>query len=431
MLSDVATTAIYALVLVSLLPARDHRRCCLLVNSYSTQAVVSLVSGFMGYSIMQNNQKLMNYLNSISTGTVVYVCFALTPPHGEPRATAGVILAAAFTHLLPDAVSDLSDFDYPVAEACSLTGFLLLVLVETSMQYIQYEEDHKVVKTEHTGHDCADHDYAAGVDVIHSDAGKLRASSIARIQQEVSIRNEAVSECVTCDIDIGDPHDRLFGKESSKYGSFTHPAANSDKGHDHEHGHSHGNDHQHEPKKDVESAPLLLRGHSDEQRGYSHSHGHSHDHTGEKKGLKITQTGAYTLWAALMVHSTLEGFGVGVTSSVQQGAIVFAILIHKGFESLALNSALLEAKIPYPMYLLLYGIFCLSIPVGAMVGALLKTSGSSVFSGVITGLASGSFMYIGTMEMLPTTLSSCENMLLAIALFIGSAACMAGLAGVV
>ena len=346
------------------------------------------------------------------------------------RAVAGVILAAAFTHLLPDAVSDLSGFDYPVAEACSLAGFLLLVLVETSMQYIQYEEDHKLVKTEHTDHNCADHDYAAGVEMIHSEAGKLRASSIARIQHSVSILNEAVSECEACDIVIGDPHDRLFGKESSKYGSFAQTTSYGDEGHDHEHGHGH---HHEEPRQEVEVAPLLHRGQSSEERShsYSHSHGHSHDHRGDKKGLKITQTGAYTLWVALMVHSTLEGFGVGVTSSVQQGAIVFAILIHKGFESLALNSALLEAQIPYPVYLLLYGIFCLSIPVGAMAGAILKTSGSSAFSGVITGLASGSFMYIGTMEMLPTTLSSCENMLLAIALFMGSAACMAGLAGVV
>lgn len=345
----------------------------------------------MGYSIMQTNHRLMSYLNSVSTG---------------------VILAAAFTHLLPDAVSDLKQYTYPVAEACSLTGFLLLVLVETSMQYVQYEEDHEAVKTEHLAHNCADHEYAKGVESIHEQ--RLRASSMALIQAGVNAQRAAADDCRVCE-ETGvrlDPHDHLFGKEVPvvQYGSFSHPA--------HSHDHNHGDEHR--PLK--QPSPRM-------QSAHSHG-GHTHADIG-RPGLKITLTGAYTLWAALMVHSTLEGFGVGVTSSVQQGAIVFAILIHKGFESLALNAALLEGGVPYPVYLLLYGSFCLSIPVGAMAGALLKSNGNSAFSGIITGLASGSFMYIGTMEMLPTTLHSCENMVLAISLFIGSAAAMAALAGLV
>jgi zinc transporter ZupT len=104
---------------------------------------------------------------------------------------------------------------------------------------------------------------------------------------------------------------------------------------------------------------------------------------------------AITFWGALMVHSTLEGFGIGVTSSVQQAAIVFAITIHKGFESLALVGALADSKISFTLYCFLYGIFCCSVPAGAILGALLKSSSAnSHFAGIITGLASGSFMYV-------------------------------------
>ena len=57
----------------------------------------------------------------------------------------GVILAAAFTHLLPDAIKALSMYTYPVATACSLTGFLLLVTVETVMQQLNFEQEHAVI----------------------------------------------------------------------------------------------------------------------------------------------------------------------------------------------------------------------------------------------------------------------------------------------
>jgi uncharacterized membrane protein len=56
----------------------------------------------------------------------------------------GVILGVAFTHLLPDAMNALAPYgEYPLAAACSLGGFLLLILVETLMQDLNFEEEHK------------------------------------------------------------------------------------------------------------------------------------------------------------------------------------------------------------------------------------------------------------------------------------------------
>lgn len=77
-------------------------------------ALVALLSGFTGYKIQNSNADYLSYLNALS---------------------AGVILSAAFTHLLADAMEDLEDFDYPVAPACALAGFLLLVSVETMLTF--------------------------------------------------------------------------------------------------------------------------------------------------------------------------------------------------------------------------------------------------------------------------------------------------------
>lgn len=128
---------------------------------------------------------------------------------------------------------------------------------------------------------------------------------------------------------------------------------------------------------------------------HGHNHGHSHGHGGGgADGGNMRSSSIIAFWGALMVHSTVEGLGIGVTADVEQFAIVFAILIHKVFESLALSGTLFDSKLCWTMKLVLFGSFCLSIPTGAVVGAVLKSNdaGNSLFSGIITGVASGSFM---------------------------------------
>ena len=87
--------------------------------------VVTVVSGFTRYNFSSGNDNTgtMAYLNAVSTG---------------------VILAAAFTHLLPDAIENLKEFSYPLACASALFGFLILVIVETILTYHTLEDEHKV-----------------------------------------------------------------------------------------------------------------------------------------------------------------------------------------------------------------------------------------------------------------------------------------------
>ena len=92
----------------------------------------------------------------------------------------------------------------------------------------------------------------------------------------------------------------------------------------------------------------------------------------------------------------MEGFGIGVTQDpLQQSTIVIAILIHKGFVSLALAGALLESQLQAVVYVPLFMFFALASPLGAIIACIIDTSSTScVLAGVITALASGSFMYV-------------------------------------
>jgi hypothetical protein len=72
--------------------------------------------------------------------------FTLSPPLfcDERLSSPQVILSAAFTHLLPDAISSLQMIQYPVACACSLFGFLSMVMLETILTYWTLEDEHQV-----------------------------------------------------------------------------------------------------------------------------------------------------------------------------------------------------------------------------------------------------------------------------------------------
>jgi zinc transporter ZupT len=250
---------------------------------------------------------------------------------------------------------------------------------------------------EHKKHDCSDHNYEFGAPPVHPELGVLQSSAFSQLKRVQSLHegkknSKADPICATTVAAIPkSPHPTKFVPSKIDEEADMGHSHSVDDGHshgagcDHDHGHEHGsyqNDHSHAD----ESTPLTSK---NTHKG--HSHGHAHGHLGE--GGQITVSSAITFWGALMVHSTLEGFGIGVTSSVQQAAIVFAILIHKGFESLALSGALLDSKMSFSLYCFLYGIFCCSVPFGAILGALLKSnSANSPFSGIITGLASGSFM---------------------------------------
>jgi zinc transporter ZupT len=117
-----------------------------------------------------------------------------------------------------------------------------------------------------------------------------------------------------------------------------------------------------------------------------------------------------------VIHSTMEGLGIGAADSyISQISVVFAILIHKIFESIALAGLLMDGKVSLLQSRIMFTVFALATPTGALCTALLQSyieanavaaaaaaaEGSNeavedltgkVLDGVVTALAAGSFM---------------------------------------
>lgn len=105
---------------------------------------------------------------------------------------------------------------------------------------------------------------------------------------------------------------------------------------------------------------------------------------------------------ALVIHSTMEGLGIGAADSyVSQITVVSAILIHKIFESIALVGILIDGNISTVQFRIMFLVFALATPIGAFCTAFIESYvvasdednyQSKVLAGVITALAAGSFM---------------------------------------
>jgi zinc transporter ZupT len=118
----------------------------------------------------------------------------------------------------------------------------------------------------------------------------------------------------------------------------------------------------------------------------------------------------------------MEGLGIGAADSfISQVSVVFAILIHKIFESIALAGLLAEGRVGYLQSRVMFGVFALATPIGAMCTALIQSHieagavdgdiSGKVLDGVVTALASGSFMSVLSSSLCLSPLNIQSNFL--------------------
>lgn len=371
--------------------------------------LVASVAGFTSFRVREQYQTAMIYLNAASTG---------------------VILAAAFTHLLPDAIEDLSEWSYPIGEAMALAGFLLMVLVEMALHSSNLETEHMISAEQHESHNCAEHDNAFGAEPVHSFLLQIPSSCFVKVKDKTE--SSKSQNCSTLE--------RQCSENARRRNSFKEQESNLNLNEFHQETSRLLQEREEEPLlsdildaarksslpdkiKVVKQGDIKLKG----QPTIELRHGVHHDNSNS-----TSASATFSLWLALVVHSLMEGFGVGVsTSSVEQLTLVLAIIVHKGFASLALASALLESGMNRKSFLIFFLAFACAAPFGAVTASLVQLNNNPTLSGIVTGLASGSFMYIGFMEMLPAMLTSCKHMADAMALFVLSAVSMAALAAFV
>ena len=123
---------------------------------------------------------------------------------------------------------------------------------------------------------------------------------------------------------------------------------------------------------------------------------------------------AVVVYAALSVHSVLAGLGLGAAGDSSKSAwgIYIAIMCHKGLAAFALasNFASLHSRPSRCTIVLTLFSFACMTPAGMALGwgliAATKDADpdDSATTGILSALASGTFLYVSTMELLPDAL---------------------------
>ncbi len=114
----------------------------------------------------------------------------------------------------------------------------------------------------------------------------------------------------------------------------------------------------------------------------------------------------YILIIALSLHSLFEGLSVGLVTDVDTLVqILIALLIHKSILSFALGVKLVDGGLAMKKVIKGIILFAAMAPVGVGLGLAVLTSFSRVvnlfFSGILQGIATGSFLYVTFFEILP------------------------------
>ncbi|KAG7387231.1 hypothetical protein PHYBOEH_008333 [Phytophthora boehmeriae] len=147
----------------------------------------------------------------------------------------------------------------------------------------------------------------------------------------------------------------------------------------------------------------------DEEEGQSsasnvrRSHaGHSHFGGAEGGADAGSLAVAMVLFIALSFHSVLEGLGIGAQKETAWG-VFMAIIMHKGLAAFALGSGLVQSAMPVGHVMLYMIVFSFMSIIGIIVGWIIAADSSedSAAAGICVALASGTFIYVAVMEVIP------------------------------
>ncbi|XP_065671467.1 zinc transporter ZIP1 [Hydra vulgaris] len=157
---------------------------------------------------------------------------------------------------------------------------------------------------------------------------------------------------------------------------------------------------------------------------------HDNSNRVESKSLASIQTlqkvnlRAYVLVFAISLHSLFEGLAVGLLTQTSDVLELFvALVIHKSIIAFSIGVQLVDAKMSSSTVVLCLGIFSSMTPIGIGLGMAVLSSFNSLalrlwFSGVLQGIATGSFLYVTFFEVLPRELSISDEKKLLKILFV-------------
>ncbi|PNW82918.1 hypothetical protein CHLRE_06g299600v5 [Chlamydomonas reinhardtii] len=136
-------------------------------------------------------------------------------------------------------------------------------------------------------------------------------------------------------------------------------------------------------------------------------------------GRKLSFATAVLLAAALCIHSILEGMALGAQVSMRSTEdIMMAIAAHKGLAAYALGASIVESGASSTRFWTVIGLFAAATPLGILMGYGLSSSANSKPGAALSALASGTFLYVAFMEVIPKELADGKNRLLKMGVFL-------------
>lgn len=177
--------------------------------------------------------------------------------------------------------------------------------------------------------------------------------------------------------------------------------------------------------------------HDSEHAHFDHAHGHGslwyfvllgvlgvyltealllrHHHHDELHRHRTTSLHALL---GLSIHSFTNGIGLGVNlgNDVVAQALFISIIAHKSAEAFSLTTLFQLASFRRVTTLLMLVPFCAVTPVGMFVGHLASTWLGPYGIGVLTALASGTFLFVCLCELLPEVFHHREDSLIKLVL---------------
>lgn len=133
-----------------------------------------------------------------------------------------------------------------------------------------------------------------------------------------------------------------------------------------------------------------------------------------------------TALAGLSIHALFDGLALAATSenSTVRTAVFVSVAAHKISEAFTLGALLNLTTLPRRSTILYVILFSLMTPIGGILLAPLFSLTSAATLAPLTGLATGSFLYIATGELLPEAFHSRRNRGLNFLLLLLSASAM-------
>ncbi|KAJ8028411.1 Zinc transporter ZIP1 [Holothuria leucospilota] len=176
--------------------------------------------------------------------------------------------------------------------------------------------------------------------------------------------------------------------------------------------HGHGHSGQEAVPSVSESAATPTPEEEEEDKGLQAESGASED---EKMSVRraLTILNACILMVALSIHSVLEGLALGLqltrTATLD---LLIALSLHKGIEAFTISLSIVQTPASRALKYITFIVFSCTSPIGVAIGIPI-TSEENVESvsmllvnGILQGLATGTFMFVTFIEILPQELKA-------------------------